>query len=46
MKSAPFPADQLETLNTIVARATPLQRSWLSGFLAGVDAAHGATASQ
>ncbi len=45
-KSAPFPADQIETLNTIVARATPLQRSWLSGFLAGVDAANGATASQ
>lgn len=45
-KSAPFPADQIETLNTIVARATPLQRNWLSGFLAGVDAAHGATAAQ
>ncbi len=44
-RSAPFPADQIETLNTIVARATPLQRSWLSGFLAGVDAAHGATAA-
>ena len=45
-KSAPFPADQIEALNTIVARATPLQRSWLSGFLAGVDAANVAPAAQ
>jgi sulfite reductase (NADPH) flavoprotein alpha-component len=43
-KSAPFPSDQIETLNAIVARATPLQRSWLSGFLAGVDAANEAPA--
>lgn len=45
-KTAPFPADQIETLNTIVARATPLQRSWLSGFLAGLDAANATPASQ
>ena len=45
-KSAPFPADQIETLNSIVARAPTLQRSWLSGFLAGVDAAHGGTTAQ
>jgi sulfite reductase (NADPH) flavoprotein alpha-component len=36
--SAPFPADDIESLNRIVERATPLQRSWLSGFLAGLDA--------
>lgn len=45
-KTAPFPADQIETLNSIVARATPLQRSWLSGFLAGLDAANGTPATQ
>ena len=45
-KTAPFPADQIDTLNTIVARATPLQRSWLSGFLAGVDAANAAPTTQ
>ena len=37
-KSAPFSADEIDTLNGLVGRATPLQRSWLSGFLAGVDA--------
>lgn len=45
-KTAPFPADQIESLNTIVARATPLQRSWLSGFLAGLDAANATPATQ
>ncbi len=39
-KTAPFSADEIETLNTLVGRASPLQRSWLSGFLAGVDAAN------
>ena len=38
-KTAPFSADEIDTLNALVARASPLQRSWLSGFLAGVDAA-------
>ena len=45
-KTAPFPADQIESLNTIVARATPLQRSWLAGFLAGLDAANGTPVTQ
>ena len=45
-KTAPFSFDQIETLNTIVAQATPLQRSWLSGFLAGFDAAHAAPTTQ
>ena len=40
-KSAPFSTDEIEALNRLVARSSPLQRSWLSGFLAGVDAAHG-----
>ncbi len=41
-KSAPFSSDEIDTLNRLVARSSPLQRSWLSGFLAGVDATHGA----
>ena len=46
-KSAPFAPDQIDALNSVVARATPQQRSWLSGFLAGLDAASaGALASQ
>ena len=38
-KSAPFSAEEIDALNGLVGRATPLQRSWLSGFLAGIDAA-------
>jgi len=46
-KSAPFSSDEIDTLNRLVGRATPVQRTWLSGFLAGIDAAHGtATAAQ
>lgn len=40
-KSAPFAPDEIEALNSVVARSTPLQRSWLAGFLAGVEAAGG-----
>src|SRR5262249_3467306 len=45
-KTAPFSADDIDTLNGLVARATPLQRSWLSGFLAGLDAANNASPLQ
>lgn len=45
-KNAPFAAEDIEALNKVVARTTPLQRSWLSGFFAGFDAAQGATAAQ
>lgn len=38
-KNAPFSAEDIQTLNGLVQRTTPLQRSWLSGFLAGLDAA-------
>ena len=38
-KNAPFTAEDINILNELVARSTPLQRSWLSGFLAGLDAA-------
>ena len=37
-KNAPFTAEDIQTLNGLVQRTTPLQRSWLSGFLAGLDA--------
>lgn len=40
-KNAPFAAEDINVLNQLVQRSTPLQRSWLSGFLAGLDAAHG-----
>ncbi len=40
-KSAPFSTDEIDTLNRVVGRATALQRNWLSGFLAGIDAANG-----
>jgi sulfite reductase (NADPH) flavoprotein alpha-component len=38
-----FNAEDLAFLNQLVQRSTPLQRSWLSGFLAGLDAAQGGT---
>jgi len=38
-KNAPFTAEDIDVLNQLVQRSTPLQRSWLSGFLAGLDAA-------
>ncbi len=44
-KNAPFNAEDLAFLNQLVQRSTPLQRSWLSGFLAGLDAAQGAGAA-
>jgi sulfite reductase (NADPH) flavoprotein alpha-component len=37
--NAPFSADQIRLLNTVLARASGTQRAWLSGFLAGIDAA-------
>lgn len=36
--TAPFAEDQIEILNRVVGPASPLQRAWLAGFLAGVDA--------
>ncbi|KAB2851136.1 MAG: sulfite reductase subunit alpha [Hyphomicrobiaceae bacterium] len=43
-KTAPFSSEEIDTLNRLVAGSSSLQRSWLSGFLAGVDAAHGVVA--
>jgi len=45
-KTAPFSSEEMDTINALIARATPLQRSWLSGFLAGIDAAGGSAQLQ
>ena len=39
-ETAPFPADQITALNRIIADANAEQRTWLSGFLAGYQAAN------
>ena len=36
-KTAPFREDEIELLNRVVASASPTQRAWLAGFLAGVE---------
>jgi sulfite reductase (NADPH) flavoprotein alpha-component len=41
-KTAPFSEEDVELLNRVVAPASPLQRAWLAGFLAGVEHAAGA----
>jgi sulfite reductase (NADPH) flavoprotein alpha-component len=43
-KTAPFAEDEIEILNRVVASASPMQRAWLSGFLAGVESVAGANA--
>src|SRR5262245_1261580 len=40
-KTAPFADDEIESLNRVVGTATPIQRAWLAGFLAGLDAQAG-----
>jgi len=37
-KTAPFADDEIESLNRVVGPATAVQRAWLAGFLAGLDA--------
>src|SRR5271155_5058263 len=37
---APFGAEQISVLNSVIAVTTAEQRAWLSGFLAGVQAAN------
>ncbi len=44
-KNAPFTPEEIELLNRVVSRSTPQQRSWLAGFFAGFEAAHGAAAA-
>ena len=36
--TAPFSSNEIQALSAIVARSNPQQRTWLSGFLAGIDA--------
>jgi sulfite reductase (NADPH) flavoprotein alpha-component len=38
-KTAPFAEEEIALLNRVVGRATPMQRAWLAGFLAGLEAA-------
>ncbi|MGE0563429.1 MAG: sulfite reductase flavoprotein subunit alpha [Pseudolabrys sp.] len=40
-RTAPFEDEEIELLNRVVGPATPLQRAWLAGFLAGIEAAEG-----
>ncbi len=40
-KTAPFSDEDVELLNRVVAPASPVQRAWLAGFLAGVEHATG-----
>jgi sulfite reductase (NADPH) flavoprotein alpha-component len=39
--SAPFSPDEIGALNAVVGRTSALQRTWLAGVLAGVEAAQG-----
>ena len=41
-KTAPFAEEEIDLLNRVVGPASPIQRAWLAGFLAGIDAS-GAT---
>ena len=43
---APFGAEQISALNSVFSTTTAEQRSWLSGFLAGVRAANDPTPVQ
>jgi sulfite reductase (NADPH) flavoprotein alpha-component len=40
-KTAPFADEEIDLLNRVVGTATPVQRAWLAGFLAGLDASAG-----
>jgi sulfite reductase (NADPH) flavoprotein alpha-component len=42
--SAPFAPDQISALDQVIGSASAVQRAWLSGFLAGLDAAEGKVA--
>jgi sulfite reductase (NADPH) flavoprotein alpha-component len=43
-KTAPFSEEDVDLLNRVVGPATPVQRAWLAGFLAGVESVTGETA--
>jgi sulfite reductase (NADPH) flavoprotein alpha-component len=38
-RTAPFADDEIASLDRVLSVASPVQRAWLAGFLAGVDAA-------
>ena len=42
-KTAPFSEEDVEMLNRVVGPASPVQRAWLAGFLAGVESVAGGT---
>jgi sulfite reductase (NADPH) flavoprotein alpha-component len=42
-KTAPFAEEEIELLNRVVGTATPTQRVWLAGFLAGLEASTSAS---
>ena len=39
-KTAPFTEEDVDLLNRVVGPASPIQRAWLAGFLAGVESVH------
>ena len=43
-KTAPFAEEEIDLLNRVVGTASPVQRAWLAGFLAGLDASGAALA--
>ena len=45
-KAAPFNEEEIETLNRVVGTASPVQRAWLAGFLAGVESVQGGAGVQ
>jgi sulfite reductase (NADPH) flavoprotein alpha-component len=45
-KTAPFADEEIDLLNRVVGTANPIQRAWLAGFLAGLDASGGAHVPQ
>ncbi len=42
--NAPFAPEQIAALDQVIGEASAVQRAWLAGFLAGLDAAEGKTA--
>jgi sulfite reductase (NADPH) flavoprotein alpha-component len=44
--NAPFAPEDIDALNKVVAKTTPQQRAWLSGFFAGFEAAQGGGTAQ
>jgi sulfite reductase (NADPH) flavoprotein alpha-component len=43
--SAPFAPEQIAALDQVIGNASQVQRAWLSGFLAGLDAGQGRAAA-